>query len=293
MSKKEDPIHWFLFFSSQAFVYTIDDLTGGLELSHTIQLSAKDFPGSPGYVRELKWTPDGCAVALSWSRGGISLWSTFGTMLMCSLGWDYGLHVDLTNNNPFDITCMDWSTEGYQLFMLRQQKVYEADDAAASAAEKGSPAAPTETKQKRGALTHTYSNLSDRVAAAAAEKPKAFTIKSTLVQLDFVKSSLAVNPCMSSHSHLFLQGDDKLYINQGDSLQKIYHNCKSFSMDSSGSETTNNSAATGKQGNNIFSQSYNICTNKYMKGDFMQIDEGLCIFFMFNYYLIFNCSQIP
>lgn len=93
-------------FSSQAAVYIIDDLTGGLELSHTIELSAKDFPGSPGYVREMKWTPDGCAVILSWSRGGISLWSTFGAMLMCSLGWDYGLSVDLALKNPLDIMCM-------------------------------------------------------------------------------------------------------------------------------------------------------------------------------------------
>lgn len=87
-------------------MYVIDDLTGGLEISHTIVLSAKDFPGSPGYVREMKWTPDGCAVMLAWSKGGISLWSTFGTMLMCSLGWDYGLHVDLTMKNPLDIICM-------------------------------------------------------------------------------------------------------------------------------------------------------------------------------------------
>lgn len=69
-------------------------------------MSAKDFPGSPGHVREMKWTPDGCACIMSWSKGGISLWSTFGTMLMCSLGWDYGLHVDLANRNPLDITCM-------------------------------------------------------------------------------------------------------------------------------------------------------------------------------------------
>lgn len=92
-----------------------------------------------------------------------------------------------------------------------------------------------------------------------------------------MKILIFVSSCLrqSSHSHLFLQGDDKLYINQGDSLQKIYHNCKSFSMDSSdssGNDTTVHSAS--KQGN-IFSQSYNICTNKYMKGDFMQIgDEG-------------------
>lgn len=47
----------------QANVYIIDDLTGGLELSHQMTLSSKDFPGSPGYVREMKWTPDGCAVS--------------------------------------------------------------------------------------------------------------------------------------------------------------------------------------------------------------------------------------
>lgn len=100
--------HCFLFnsYSSQAAVYIIDDVTGGLELSHTIELSAKDFPGSPGSVREMRWTPDGCAVMLSWSKGGISLWSTFGALLMCSLGWDYGLNVDLALKNPLDITCM-------------------------------------------------------------------------------------------------------------------------------------------------------------------------------------------
>lgn len=175
--------------SSQASVYTVDDLTGGLEISHTMQLSAKDFPGSPGHIRELKWTPDGCAIAVSWSKGGISLWSTFGTMLMCSLGWDYGLHVDLTNNNPFDINCMDWSTEGYQLFMLRQQKIFK-DTGSAADSSKTPNKSPTTTKT---VLTHTYSNLSDRFEAAVL---KPYTIKSTLVQLDFVKSSLAVNPCM-------------------------------------------------------------------------------------------------
>lgn len=92
--------------NSQANMYVIDDLTGGLELSHRLILSAKDFPGSPGHVSELKWTPDGCAIMLAWSNGGISLWSTFGSLLMCSLGWDYGLHVDLLKNNPFNIISM-------------------------------------------------------------------------------------------------------------------------------------------------------------------------------------------
>lgn len=159
-------------------------------------LSAKDFPGSPGYVREMKWTPDGCAVAVAWSKGGISLWSTFGTMLMCSLGWDYGLHVDLSNKNPFDINCMDWSTEGYQLFMLRQQKIYPKDH---SKTPNRSPENDA-TKHQKQVLTHSYSNASEKSDCSNEQ----YKIKSTLVQLDFVKSSFAVNPCMVIEIDLML-----------------------------------------------------------------------------------------
>lgn len=181
-------------------MYTIDDLTGGLELSHTIVLSAKDFPGSPGYVREMKWTPDGCAVALSWSKGGISLWSTFGAMLMCSLGWDYGLNVDLALKNPLDIICMDWSTEGYHLFMLRQQKIYDddsniLDNSAMSDGTSNSNMLPT----AKSTLTHTYSNLSDK-SFVTNEPP--YTVQMTLVQFNLVKSSFTVNPCMVRISFL-------------------------------------------------------------------------------------------
>ena len=49
----------------------------------------------------LKWTPDGTALAMTWSLGGFSLWSTFGSMIMCSLCWDYGIHVsDPVSQNP-------------------------------------------------------------------------------------------------------------------------------------------------------------------------------------------------
>lgn len=143
-----------LIVSSQAVVYTIDDLTGGLELSHKLLLSAKDYPGAPGPVREMKWTPDGAAVAMSWANGGFSLWSTFGATLMCSLGWDYGLNVDLVRNNPLSIMSMDWSIEGYQLFMVRRQNATE-----------------DESEQR---------------------------LRTSVVVLDMVKSSLTANPCMVS-----------------------------------------------------------------------------------------------
>lgn len=177
--------------SSQAIVYVVDDLTGGLEVSHTIVLSAKDFPGSPGQVREMKWTPDGCAVVLSWEKGGISMWSTFGTMLMCSLGWDYGLHVDLAAKNPFDVISMDWSTEGYQLFMLRQQKIFQDDEQTTNETTEQS----AQSKNKVP-LMHSFSSTSDKSFAAESDRP--FTVRTQLVQMEFVKSSFTVNPCMVS-----------------------------------------------------------------------------------------------
>ncbi|KAG5682756.1 hypothetical protein PVAND_012089 [Polypedilum vanderplanki] len=163
----------------QVNVYVVDDVSGGLELSHTMSLSSKDFPGTPGYVREMKWTPDGCAMILCWSTGGISLWSTYGNMLMSSLAWDYGLNVDLFKQNPLNILNMEWSTEGYQLLMIQLHAKYTEDG-------------------------------------------QVIEQKTRVIQLDFVKSVLSVNPSMSSHPYLLLQGDDKLYLNRGDALQKMY-----------------------------------------------------------------------
>lgn len=93
---------------------------------------------------------------MSWTNGGFSLWSTFGATLMCSLGWDYGLNVDLVRNNPLNIMSMDWSIEGYQLVMVRHQM-----DAPAESADP-SDGGPT----------------------------------TSIVVLQLVKSSLTSNPCM-------------------------------------------------------------------------------------------------
>lgn len=69
-------------------------------------LSSQVYPGEVGPVGCLKWTPDGCALAMSWTKGGFSLWSTFGALLVCSLSWDYGLHVDLAKHNPLNVHAM-------------------------------------------------------------------------------------------------------------------------------------------------------------------------------------------
>lgn len=101
---------------------------------------------------------------MSWANGGISLWSTFGATLMCSLGWDYGLNVDLVRNNPLNVMSMDWSIEGYQLVMVRHQNVVVV-------------------VQQSGGV--------------AGEEQR--SVKTGVVVLDFVKSALTANPCMVSN----------------------------------------------------------------------------------------------
>lgn len=95
-----------MIFSAECVVYYVDESTGGLEVSHCCVLSSKDYPGYPGSVTEVSWTPDGCALIAAWSKGGIAMWSTFGALLMCSLGWDYGLNVDIQRNNPLHVKSM-------------------------------------------------------------------------------------------------------------------------------------------------------------------------------------------
>ncbi|XP_043646646.1 guanine nucleotide exchange factor subunit Rich [Drosophila teissieri] len=157
--------------SSAVNVYAIDDATGGLEFSHRLMLTENVLPDSLGSVNELKWSPDGCVLAVSWKNGGLSLWSTFGALLMSTLSWDFGLNVDLVRQNPLKLRRLEWSTEGYQLFMLKQE-------------------------------------------------PEKY--KSNVLQLQFVKSVLSMNPCMTTSPHILLQGDDCLYLNQGNNLELTY-----------------------------------------------------------------------
>lgn len=62
-----------------------------------MRLGAKDWGYGLGAVRAMTITPDGCATALTWKTGGLSVWSTFGALLMCTLAWDYGLIENTVN----------------------------------------------------------------------------------------------------------------------------------------------------------------------------------------------------
>lgn len=155
-----------------ADVFSIDETTGGLQLSHTLQLSSRDFPGPPGPVQLLQWSPDGCCLALCWAQAAVSLWSTFGALLLCTLNWDFGSQGSV---GQLAVSSLDWGIEGYQLWM------------AASSSPPG--------------------------AAGQQEGRK-------LLQMELVKSPLSANPCMSSKDRLFLQSQDRIYINISDVHQR-------------------------------------------------------------------------
>lgn len=85
--------------------------------------------------------------------------------------------------------------------MLRQQKIFHDDEHNKSDTEgepKTTQSAPTQSQKPK--LMQTYSNLSDKSSATASEQPH--SVRTTLVQMEFVKSSFTVNPCMVSLSFL-------------------------------------------------------------------------------------------
>lgn len=116
-------------------------------------------------------------------------------MLMCSLGWDYGLQVDLPKQNPLDILSMDWSTDGYQLFMVRKQRPHPSTQQP-SKTPPMTPIEETPKLPKKQPLIHTHSNASTQSSESLASQLNDANFTTSLVQLDFVKSVLAVNPCM-------------------------------------------------------------------------------------------------
>lgn len=154
-------------------MYAIDELTGGLAISHKLILPSRDYPGCPGAVTCLRWTPDGTTLAMAWGKGGFSVWSTFGAMIMCSLCWDYGSAIsDPGKQNPLCLSSLDWSAEGYQLWMVNSNGSTENDE---------------DPEFRPFPL--------DETPADRAERPTNPFLNKALV-LSFVKSPVSVNPCM-------------------------------------------------------------------------------------------------
>eukprot|EP00057_Strongylocentrotus_purpuratus_P026007 XP_011680481.1 PREDICTED: RAB6A-GEF complex partner protein 1 [Strongylocentrotus purpuratus] len=157
--------------NGQGIVFAVDEITGALLVSHRLTLSTSDFPEgcqAAGAVTSLRWTPEGSALILSWLKGGFSLWSTFGALLMCTLGGDFC--PDPSRSKILRIQSMEWGPEGYNLWATKKS----LDD-----------------KQSHDESPDTKGNL---------------------IQLSFVKSAIAMNPCMANCEHLLLQGERHIYL---------------------------------------------------------------------------------
>ncbi|KAJ7335488.1 hypothetical protein JRQ81_013429 [Phrynocephalus forsythii] len=169
--------------SGSVHVYTIDSSTGAMQLSHKLELTPKQYPdiwNKTGAVKLIRWSPDSCVVMVTWECGGLSLWSVFGAQLICTLGGDFAHRSDGTKKDPLKINSMSWGSEGYHLWVI------DANGSTSSMTKR-----PRE-KESRSA---------------------------GILQFQFIKSALTVNPCISNQEQVLLQGEDRLYLNCGDAVQ--------------------------------------------------------------------------
>ncbi|XP_038660176.1 guanine nucleotide exchange factor subunit RIC1 isoform X2 [Scyliorhinus canicula] len=169
--------------NGSVLVYTMDTTTGAMQLSHKLELTPKHYPdiwNKTGAVKLVRWSPD-CSVAMvTWECGGLSLWSVFGAHLFCTLGGDFAHYSDGTKKEPIKISSMSWGAEGYHLWVISNDG------------------------------THQIGNdLENKSVLQQAE----------ILQFQFIKSALTVNPCMNNQEQVLLQGEDRLYLNCGDTLQ--------------------------------------------------------------------------
>ncbi|XP_050184664.1 guanine nucleotide exchange factor subunit RIC1 isoform X2 [Myiozetetes cayanensis] len=164
-------------------VYTIDTTTGAMQFSHKLELTPKQYPdiwNKTGPVKLIRWSPDSCVVMVTWECGGLSLWSVFGAQLICTLGGDFAYQSDGAKKDPLKISSMTWGSEGYHLWVIDG---------------------------------NSSSNM--KPGRNANSKAQQFGI----LQFQFIKSALTVNPCMSNQEQVLLQGEDRLYLNCGDATQ--------------------------------------------------------------------------
>uniref|UniRef100_A0A803VYI8 Guanine nucleotide exchange factor subunit RIC1 n=1 Tax=Ficedula albicollis TaxID=59894 RepID=A0A803VYI8_FICAL len=164
-------------------VYTIDTTTGAMQFSHKLELTPKQYPdiwNKTGPVKLIRWSPDSCVVMVTWECGGLSLWSVFGAQLICTLGGDFAYQSDGAKKDPLKISSMTWGSEGYHLWVIEG---------------------------------NSSSNI--KPERNANNEAQQFGI----LQFQFIKSALTVNPCMSNQEQVLLQGEDRLYLNCGDAAQ--------------------------------------------------------------------------
>lgn len=204
-------------------VFGVDDTTGAWSLSHTLQFTRQQFPETGvrlGAVQCMEWSfGDRMVIAVSWRNGGLSLWSVFGALLLCSLGDQPGTPSPL-NPHCTILESMCWSSDGYHLWMLPTEASWLK-----SRDSEGDLQPVFAGGSKRSSLSGTETDSSAR--SSQGEEPTKRRLgsagshrngfqgdgKATVMVMRFLKNSIVNNPITANHEHLFLQGSDRLYLN--------------------------------------------------------------------------------
>ncbi|KAL4236739.1 WD40 repeat protein [Mactra antiquata] len=163
-------------------IYSINEVEGILEASHKLQVSCKNFPDMKSTV--------GAVTCMRWTPDGTALamaWKKGGFAL-----WSvFGSLLVCTVGGDYSFT-----KDYLRLF-------------------------PPSVKSMEWGLEGYHLWMIGTIENENGDTGQYTTVdKTEIIQLQFVKSSLTVNPCMTNHEHVFLQGEDKLYLNTGDITSK-------------------------------------------------------------------------
>lgn len=132
--------------ASSAVLCGFDEVDRRFTVSHRLTLPAHAYPevssaslvaATPegtggggsilGPVTTLQWTPDSAVLATAWANGGFALWTVFGSLLTCSLGWSYNSSVDGGAGDsrlyagPYRVASLAFGKEGYHLWMATRR----------------------------------------------------------------------------------------------------------------------------------------------------------------------------
>ncbi|TNN81195.1 RAB6A-GEF complex partner protein 1 [Liparis tanakae] len=193
-------------------VYMIDTTTGSMQLSHKLELTPKHYPdiyNKTGPVKLICWSPDYSVVMVTWECGGLSLWSVFGAHLICTLGEDFAYRSDGTKKDPVKISSMSWGAEGYHLWVLpikQERKRQEVEQQ-----EEG-------VEEKKEVEENEVEKEEEEKGEEMATPPQP-SLQAGILQFQFIKSALTVNPCTSNQEQVLLHGEDRLYLTCGDPSQ--------------------------------------------------------------------------
>ncbi|XP_070598679.1 guanine nucleotide exchange factor subunit RIC1 [Erythrolamprus reginae] len=162
-------------------VYTIDHSTGAMQLSHKLELTPKQYPDI--------WNKTGAVKLIKWSPDNCVVMVT----------WECG-GLSL------------WSVFGAQLICtLGGDFIHRTDGTKKDPIKISSMSWGSEGYH----LWVIDADNSGNSMNESKNKGQHFGI----LQFQFIKSALAVNPCISSQEQVLLQGEDRLYLNCGDVVQ--------------------------------------------------------------------------